>query len=190
MRTAASLLASLLALTVGAACDGSDPTYMAVSNRLGDGGATIYKAWYRTTLFTEPTAPGADTPVHLVAPGAAPAYVVLAPAWDPRGDASAPGELVGIVSASPVLVKKGDTGRIAVASDVVRGVCFGAPPLSRDEYDVVRDLIFPDDTLPAYDDACGPGGPPEAPADGGANQTRAGDSGANTNPSPGDAAPG
>src|SRR5689334_21716380 len=102
MRTLAALLASLVMLAAAAGCDGSNPTYAAVSNDLGDGGATVYKAWYRTTLFTEPALPGEDTPVHLVAPGGGPAYVLLAPGWIPNGDAGAPAQIVGVVTASPV----------------------------------------------------------------------------------------
>jgi hypothetical protein len=139
-----------------ASCESSDATYAAVSNQLGDGGATVYKVWYRTTLFTEPVTPGNDSPVHVVAPGGDVAYVLLVAEWDPNTGPKGP--LVPAIT--PLVgVDKGDIARIVVAKDAIRTACTGTPtsgPLAQDEYDHIRLRIFPDETIRPYAEACPP----------------------------------
>jgi hypothetical protein len=144
----------LLLLPILASCGDGDVTYAVVHDDVA--GAAVYKAWYRTTLFVEGIAPGNDTPVHRVAPGGDLAYALLAPGWDPHSDAGAPAKLVAVQTSAPVSVRKGDVARIVLAADTVRGACLGSSPLSRDEYAVLTDRIFPGDALPTFDEACRP----------------------------------
>jgi hypothetical protein len=144
----------LFLLPILASCGDGDVTYAVVHDDVA--GAAVYKAWYRTTLFVEAIAPGNDTPLHRVAPGGDVAYALLAPGWDPQGDAGAPTKLVAVQTSVPVSVKKGDVARIVLAADTVRGACLGSPPLSRDEYAVLNNRIFPSDALPTFDEACRP----------------------------------
>jgi hypothetical protein len=151
----------VLLLALGA-CDGSDATYAAATNTFptapNAAPTSVYKVWFRSTLFTEPITPGNDTPVHLVAPGGDVAYAVLAPGWnadDP--DAGAPPALVGVRTTNGVFATKGEIARIELGPSTVRGACTGEPPLTKDEYDVIRDRIFPAENLPAFEQACDAG---------------------------------
>jgi hypothetical protein len=151
-----------LTLLLLVACDGSDATYAVATNVFAadaDGAPTsVFKVFYRTTLFTEPIAPGNDTPAHLVAPGGDRAYAILAPGWSPDApDAGPPPSFVGVVTAKGILATKGGTVRIELGPTTVRGACAGEPPLTRDEYDVLKDRIFPAENLPAYDGPCDAG---------------------------------
>jgi hypothetical protein len=67
---------------------------------------------------------------------------------------------VAVQTSAPVSVQKGGVARIVVSADTIRGACLGSPPLSRDEYAVLTDRIFPGDPLPSFDDVCGTRGPP------------------------------
>jgi hypothetical protein len=141
-----------LFLLLLAACDGSDATYAAVTNQLGPGGPTVYKVWYRTTLFTEPVSPGNDSPVHVVAPGGGVAYALLAPGWDP--DAGPPRSVLGGVTGT-IGADKGKVVRIEIAPDKLRTACSAGGQLARDEYDVLRERIFPGEPVAPFDQACG-----------------------------------
>jgi hypothetical protein len=148
-----------LLLVLLASCDGSDATYAAATNTFpaspNAAPTSVYKVWYRTALFTEAITPGNDTPVHVVAPGGDVAYAVLAPGWnadDP--DAGAPPSLVGVMTTGGIYAKKGDIARIELGPTTVRGACVGQPLLTKDEYDVVRDRIFPGEDLPPFESAC------------------------------------
>jgi hypothetical protein len=135
------------------ACDGSDATYAAVQNRHD---TTVYKAWYRTTLFADPVTPGNDAPVHLVAPGGGVAYLLLAPGWDP--DAGPPPMLSAAVTGT-VDAEKGRIADIVVSKDTLRTACTAPPnvnPLAREDYDLLRERIFPGDNLSPFEKACSP----------------------------------
>jgi hypothetical protein len=149
----------LLLLLLLCACDGSDATYAAATNTFAASAnaasMSVLEVWYRTTLFTEAITPGNDTPAHLIAPGSDVAYALLAPGWDP--DAGAPSSLVGVETTNDVLAKKGELVRIELGPSTVRGACMGGPLLTKDEYDVIRERIFPAEALPPYEGACDAG---------------------------------
>lgn len=182
MKRVSFVSAAAVSISVAVGCDGSEATYLAVTNgypvpAANDAGedaappgtfasTTIVKAWYQSTLLLDNVAPGHDSQVHLVAPGTDYVYALVAPGWSPDLDAGAPSLLIPVITSSKINIAKGDTRAVLLSDSTVRGLCQGSPRLTQDEYEVITGRIFPGDPTPAYDPAaCGK--TPALGADGG-----------------------
>ncbi len=142
------------------ACETPDPTNAVVDNgypELADGGdpstqVVVYKAWYVTTLFTEPVLPAQSSDELRSVPATDTAYALLAPGWDPEGTAP-PTSLIAVQSKSKLSVSRGDVLHLAVSDVTFTGNCAARQPLSQADADFITQRIFPGDFANATYDA-------------------------------------
>jgi hypothetical protein len=173
-------LGIVFALLIGApGCGTETPTEAIVVNSypsLPDGGAgfhgiTVYRAWWETTLFRAPVAPGQKSDVERTVPGSARAYAVLAVGWDP----SLPGvplALIPVQSNSELIAARGDTLRVVVSDETFIGRCGGSKPLTQEEADLITQSIFPDEFAGVRYDASTCSAASPAPEDSGVPDAR------------------
>lgn len=134
----------LLCLTL-AACQ-EDVTDAHVENRTTD--LVVVKAWYRSTLFVDPIAPGASSESLRVGAGTEPLYALVARATD--ADAPSAGPLLVARSREPVSTSPGAHEALVVSSETMLVGC-GPDGLSPEERDFVATRIFPRDDVAACD---------------------------------------
>jgi hypothetical protein len=123
------------------ACETEDPTFALIENGYAQG-VVVYKAWWETTLFTDPVLPGASSAEQRSVPESDTAYVLLAPGWDPAGG-EPPKTLVPARSKAPLRVERGSTLRITVSDATFAGNCAAQQPLSQEDADFITQRIFP-----------------------------------------------
>jgi hypothetical protein len=109
---------------------------------------TVYKVWYRSTLFLEPVSPGQESGALRIGPGTEPAYALLAPSFDVD---SGMRTLVPARTREPVQTGPGDTGRLVFSPTGALVGCGGPNGLSREDYDVITTRIFPNDVVVPFD---------------------------------------
>jgi hypothetical protein len=134
------------------ACDTPNPTNAVVDNaypELADGGdpstqVVVYKAWFVTTLFTEPVLPAQSSDERRSVPATDSAYALLAPGWDPEGTAP-PTALIAVQSKGKLSVRRGDVLHLAVSDATFTGNCAAKQPLSQADADFITQRIFPGD---------------------------------------------
>lgn len=149
------VLAAAASLAAGAAltgCDTPDPTHAVVENAYpepppdgGGGGAAgviVFKTWWVATLFADPVLPATISAEQPAVPETGPAYVLLAPGWDPESG-TAPARLVPVISKAPLRAVRGTTLRIQVSDETFVGNCGAGQPLSQEDADFVTQRIFP-----------------------------------------------
>jgi hypothetical protein len=132
------------------ACETETPTTASVRNdypAAADGGdaaaqRVVYRAWFASTLFDAPVAPGATSAEERTVPTADYVYAVLALGWDP-GSGAPPTKLVPLRSKGRLDVARGDLGLIAVSPATFDGDCAAGSALSQDDADFVTQRIFP-----------------------------------------------
>lgn len=157
---ASSLLFALVAGSI-AACDPAEPARVTIANELPAEGAeafTIDKAWYRTTLFVRPVAPGEASESASIGFGKETAYFVLT-----IGD---PPQRYLAMSTNEIETSQGEQARIVVNASTIRSTCIGAPRMTEAEYKFIRERIFPGEEVQELGAACFVPPPPGA-ADGG-----------------------
>lgn len=150
-RAAAALLCGV-AFAVESACQGDLSEAVVVNDMPADGPEplTIYKVWYRSTLFLDPLAPGEQSESLRIGPGAEPAYALLAPAYD--ADAGTP-RLMPARTKDVIRSEAGETVRLVFSPATAFIGCGGAAGLSREDYDTIRERIFPGDIVAPFDPA-------------------------------------
>lgn len=140
---ALSLAVTLFAVSVClTACETEDPTYAVVENTYTDG--VVYKAWWVTTLFTEPVPSGASSVELRSVPDTGFAYALLAPGWDPESGAP-PTSLVVVKSRQPLTVKRGGRLLIRVSDERFEGQCSAKAPLTQEDADFITQRVFVSD---------------------------------------------
>jgi hypothetical protein len=140
LRTLSSLLA-LLALGGVLGCETESPTKVVVENGYPVRTA-VYRAWWVTTYFPDPVAPGQTSTEQRGVPGADTAYAVLAPGWDPSS-AAPPTSFVVSKSKAALTSTRGDTLHIVVSDSTFEGSCAAKQPLSQADADFITQRIFP-----------------------------------------------
>ena len=131
-------------------CEGETATSALVQNSFQVGpdsgnapsGVTVYRAWYFTTAFVDPVAPGASSDTQRTVPATDYVYAVLAPGWDPSS-ATPPTTLIPVRSKGKLSVGRGDTLMIDVSDATFDGNCAGGARLSQDDADFITQRIFP-----------------------------------------------
>jgi hypothetical protein len=123
------------------ACKTEDPTFAVVENAYPQG-IVVYRAWWETTLFTEPVLPGMTSSDQRSVPESDTAYVLLAPGWDPASG-QPPTTLLPARSKVPFEVDRGSTLRITVSDATFQGNCAAQQPLSQEDADFITQRIFP-----------------------------------------------
>lgn len=146
------VLSSASGAALGAACQ-PDLSEAVVVNELPANGPeplTVYKVWYRSALFLDPVAPGGQSETLRIGPGTEPAYALLALAYDP--DAGAP-RLVPARTKDVIRSEPGDTARLVFSPATALIGCGGTVGMSREDYETIRQRIFPGDTFAPFDPA-------------------------------------
>jgi hypothetical protein len=146
------LFGAALALTaLGlAGCETETPTTASVENdypAIADGGdpatqTVVYRAWYASTLFLDPVAPGATSGEQRTVPSTDYVYVVLAVGWDPTSG-TPPTQLVVLRSKGQLGVSRGDLALIQVSPVRFDGDCAAGSPLAQEDADFITQRIFP-----------------------------------------------
>ena len=138
---------ALGALLAGACagCDGAPLTTVVLDNRFPADAAAplvVYAAQWQVA-FPAPVPPGESSDAQTVVPSSdLPAYAVLAPGWDPQGDA-APSSLVVIESRAGLTAHLDDALHIPVDDATFAGNCAAKSTLPQSEADFITQVVFP-----------------------------------------------
>jgi len=132
------------------ACDTETATHAAVENgfaEVADGGdpatrVVVYKAWWVTTLFTEPVPPASTSAELRTVPERDTAYALLAPGWAPASGVP-PTTLIPVRSKEPLAVSRGEVLHILVSDGAFTGNCAASQALTQDDADFITQRIFP-----------------------------------------------
>lgn len=132
------------------ACDTETPTTASLKNdypEVADGGdpalrRIVYKAWYASTLFLEPVAPGETSGEQRTVPSTDYVYALLAIGWDPASG-TPPGRVVPLRSKAQLAVSRGNLGLIQVSPARFYGDCTAGTALSQEDADFITERIFP-----------------------------------------------
>jgi hypothetical protein len=152
IRATSALIAFLYVSASAIGCDTETPTSAVVDDAypaVPDGGdptkeITVFKAWWQTTLFLDPVAPGGESLAQRTVPETDYAYAILAPGWDPTSMAP-PTTLIPIRSNDKLSVSRGDTLHITVSDVTFTGNCAAGKSLSQADVDFITQNIFPGD---------------------------------------------
>lgn len=133
-------------------CETETPTTALVRNdypAVPDGGdpateVTVWKAWYVSSVFLDPVAPGGASDAQRTVSSSDYVYAIVAPGWDPSS-MTPPAQLIPVRSKGQLSVKRGDTLTIAVSDATFDGRCAGGSALSQEDADFVTQRIFPGD---------------------------------------------
>ena len=109
---------------------------------------TIYKVWYRSTLFLEPVSPGQESGASRIGPGTEPAYALVTPSFDADGGTRT---LLPARTRNVVQTGSGDTGRLVFSPTAALVGCGGPNGLSREDYDIITTRVFPGDVVVPFD---------------------------------------
>jgi hypothetical protein len=130
------LASSLLAATLLAGCDDTATTAI-VQNRYATT-TTVFKAWWVTTLFANPVAPGNASETERTIPATDYAYALLAPEWPPA-------QLIAAKSMAKLSATEHQLLTIDVSDDQFIGNCASGNLLSDDDARLITERIFPGD---------------------------------------------
>jgi len=126
------------------ACN-DDPAFAQVDNGYATvDGVVVYKAWWSSTLFSNPVSPSTSSEQQRTVTNTDYAYALITRGWDPTST-TPPASLVVVRSASALTVARGDTLQIVVSPETFRGDCGRASVLTQEETDFVTSRIFPGD---------------------------------------------
>ncbi len=152
MRTSSAILIATTsaALLCWTGCESETPTGAIIQNGYpvasdatnSSPGVTIYKAWYFTTAFVDPVAPGGLSDTQRTVPATDYVYAVLAPGWDPSG-AEPPTTLIPVRSKGRLSAARGGILTIDVSDATFDGNCMAGSSLSQDDADFITQRIFP-----------------------------------------------
>jgi hypothetical protein len=146
----------LLAFSAGSfateGCETETPTSAIIENAYpapDDAGdpskqTTVFKAWWATTLFSDPVVPGTASGTERTVPDIDFAYAVLAPGWDPAST-TPPTTLIPVRSAAKLAVNRGDTLHVTISDVSFLGDCRAGKPLTQEDADFITQRIFPGD---------------------------------------------
>jgi hypothetical protein len=140
MRAKLLPLALLAPLAVVCGCDAGAPSEAVVDN--GYTADTVYRAWWKVTLFPDPVAPSSESTAERAIPATDYAYVLLARGYD-LDAGGAPTQLLPLMSASMLSISRGDTLHIHVDTTAMIGDCAAGHPLTQDQADFITGSIFP-----------------------------------------------
>jgi hypothetical protein len=147
----AAALGLTAALVLGGGCN-DDPTMVQVENDYplpGDTGAAadtviVFKAWWVTTLFVDPVAPGAISEPERTIPSQDFAYVLIAPGWSPDSGGR-PSRLIALKSRQPLSATAHGLLTISVSDGAFAGDCAAGGRLDADDALLIVERIFPGD---------------------------------------------
>jgi hypothetical protein len=148
---------ALLVALAATACDDPSATTVTVDNAYPLSAtypAVVYRATWETASLQVPLAPGESSdPIDTVPASTSPAYVLLAPGWDPASGAK-PASLVVLQSKVGYDVHLGGAVRFAVSDETFDGRCDVGSPLTQEQADFITKSVFPSDFASlAYDAA-------------------------------------
>jgi hypothetical protein len=115
----------------------------------------VYRAYYQAVAFQDPVSPGESSDSEETVPSSIPnnAFVVLAPGWDPNGDAG-PTSFVLLESRDGGFgVHLNETLHIPVNDTTFAGNCDAGSQLTQDQADFIVNFVF---TPTIFPDAAAP----------------------------------
>jgi hypothetical protein len=131
------------------ACETDTPTTAQVENALSSAGEpggsepslTVYRVWYKETLFIDPILPGEMSPPQRIVPGSDYAYALAAVDWDASAGGN-PDRLIALRSEDKLPIERGGVLSIRVQNATFVGNCWGDRPLSQEGADFIAERIF------------------------------------------------
>jgi hypothetical protein len=142
-------VASCVLVLATVACD-SGASMAVVDNRYersstdASNELTVYRARFMTAYFDAAVPPGSSSvPESTLFTSGDKAYALLAPGWDPTGDAG-PKSLIVVESNAPMAAVPGGVVHIAVDDSTFRGRCDAGAPLTQEEANVITGAFFAD----------------------------------------------
>jgi hypothetical protein len=142
-------LAALSFAPITAGCWNADTPYTNVDleNKYPTSAMTplvIYRAAFKEVAFQTPLPPGSSSgPQPTVPASDNPAYVVLAPGWDPTSS-SAPTSFVVMQSRNGLAVRLGTTLDIPVDDTTFEGNCAAGSVIAQAQADFLTQIVFQD----------------------------------------------
>lgn len=138
------LAGALVAFAAG--CETTSPAEAAVRNGFEPGASApvIAKVWYRSTLWTGPVDPGAESGALRVGTGSERAYAILT-----IGSRS-----FVAVSRDVITTSVGETKMLTFSAGESLAPCFTTNRLSAEDYELVTTRIFPDEVVEPFDASC------------------------------------
>jgi hypothetical protein len=144
----ASLVSPALLVIAAAACDSVPPTGVVFDDAYPLSATyprVVYRAYWENAALPAPLSPGdSSDPVGTVPASLGPAYVVVAPGWDPTSGAP-PASLVVLQSKGTYDVHLGGTVHVTVSDDTFDGNCETGSHLTQQQADFITQLVFPAD---------------------------------------------
>jgi len=149
----ASCVIAIVIVSIGFAhlnCEASSPTEAIIRNEFSSAAGTpedaptLSRVWYRSTLWQQTIAPGADSERLRVGAGTERAYAIL----------NVGSRSFVVVSRTPIMTPIGETTTIRFSPSETFASCFTAQSLSREDYDFVTSRIFPGTNVEAFDVSC------------------------------------
>ena len=132
----------ILTSVLASGCN-DDPTTVVVDNGYSTTvPATVYRAWWVTTLFPHPVAAGESSETERTIPGNDLAYALLAPGWSPD-DTTPPPRLIALRSKNQLAATTHELLHIAVSDDTFTGNCDTGSTLDAEDAQLVVGRIFP-----------------------------------------------
>jgi hypothetical protein len=106
----------------------------------------VYRAFWQSVAFASPVAPGASSDAqNAIAASPTPAYVVLAPGWDPSDAGTVPPtSLVVMQSRSGFELHFNATLHIPVDDTTFAGNCAAGSTLTQEQADFITQRVFRD----------------------------------------------
>ena len=165
LRISIVLCAAAVACALGSACN-NDVTEAVVVNGFpaaGTSTVSVYKVWYRTTLWLKPIPAGMESETLRIGTGTEPAYAILAVGLPAAGGDDATDVDAGPASTPRFFLARtrdvlatgeGESKRIVLSPTSLAGPCASGAPLSREEYALIAARIFPGDVLEPFNAEC------------------------------------
>ncbi|HTQ44556.1 MAG TPA: hypothetical protein VMI75_17470 [Polyangiaceae bacterium] len=126
-------------------CGDAAHTYVSLDNHYpaSKTSLVVYQGWWQAVPFSTPILPGGSSgPQPTVAASDNTAYVVLAPGWDPKGNAG-PTSVIVMQSKTGFAVRLNDTLQIPVDDEHFAGNCLTGSHLTQQQADFITHLVFP-----------------------------------------------
>jgi hypothetical protein len=126
-------------------CGDAAHTYVSLDNHYpaSKTSLVVYQGWWQAVPFSTPILPGGSSgPVATVAASDNTAYIVLAPGWDPTGNAP-PTSVIVMQSKTGFAVHLKDTLHIPVDDEHFAGNCLAGSHLTQKQADFITQFVFP-----------------------------------------------
>lgn len=136
----------LVGASVASGCETTSPAEAVVHNGFEPGvnAPLLAKIWYRSTTWTGPIEPDAESGALRVGTGTERAYAIV----------TVRARSFVAVSRDVITTSVGETKTLTFSADESMATCFTTNRLSAEDYDFVTTRIFPGDDVEPFDASC------------------------------------